>query len=231
MRLKLPWTNCEFVSLSSFVKDYKSFANQKQELFFPMLLNFKEYYKLDKLPRFEIFKNLSDSQEIRKEKEMFYEKVSNGMTSWNFEEQMQIYLSQKAEQMLNAVTKLLNLSYIIQESIRKNYALIDKKSLGCILRTNTVSSFFYMLMVHYGQSNLEKPIFSLKFEEYGISHANMSEEEFFFQHFMKFLRPKSKLISSHLSPYGGKRFSRMSCDVFDSTVSQIILLNGCYWHG
>ena len=144
---------------------------------------------------------------------------------------MQLYLSQKAEQMLNAVIKLLNLSYLIQVSLRKNYDWMDQKSLGCIFRSNTVSSFFYMLMVHYGQSNLEKPIFSLNFEEYGISQANMSEEDFFFQHFMKFLRPKSKLISSHLSPYGSKRFARTVCDVFNSTVSQIILLNGCYWHG
>ena len=59
-----------------------------------MLLNFKDYYKLDKLPCFEKFKQLSDSQEIRQQKEIFYEKVSN--SEWNFEEQMQLYLPQKA---------------------------------------------------------------------------------------------------------------------------------------
>ena len=114
---------------------------------------------------------------------------------------MQLYLSQKAEQMLNAVVKLLNLSYLIQMKLRQNYSWMDTKSLGCIFRTNTVSSYFFMLMVPYGQSNLVKPIFSLNFEEYGISHANMSEEEFYFQHFMKFIRPTSLLIASHLSPY------------------------------
>ena len=230
IRLKLPWTNCEFVSLSAYLQNYKSFADQTQELFFPMLLNFKEYYKLDKLPCFEIFKNWSDSEEIIKEKEMFYEKQKE-KTSWNFEKQMQLYLSEKAEQMLTAVTKLLNLTYLIQASLRENYGWMYRKPLGCIFRSNTVSSFFYTLMVHYSQSKLEKPIFSLKFEEYGMPYANMSELEFYFQHFMKFMRPKSKLIASHLSPYGGKTFSRMSCDVYDSTDSQIILLHGCYWHG
>ena len=194
-----------------------------------MLLNFKEYYKLDKLPCFENFKKLSDSQETRRQKEIFYEKVSNN--EWKFKEQMQLYLSQKAEQMLNAVVKLLNLSYLIQMKLRQNYSWMDAKSLGCVFRTNTVSSFFFKLMVHYGQSNLEKPIFSLNFEEYGISHANMSEEEFYFQHFMKFIRPSSLLIASHLSAYGSKRFDKTVCDIYDSTVSQIILYNGCYWHG
>ena len=143
----------------------------------------------------------------------------------------QLYLSEKAEQMLTAVTKLLNLTCLIQDKLRENYGWMYRKPLGCIFRSNTVSSFFYTLMVHYSQSKLEKPIFSLKFEEYGMPYDNMSELEFFFQHFMKFMRPKSMLIASHLSPYGGKKFSRMSCDVYDSTLSQIILLHGCYWHG
>ena len=230
IRLKLPWTNCEFCSLSAYLQNYKSFADQKQELFFPMLLNFKEFYKLDKLPCFEIFKKLSDSKEIIKEKEMFYEKQKE-KTSWNFEEQMQVYLSEKAEQMLTAVTKLLNLTCLIQDKLRENYGWMYRKPLGCIFRSNTVSSFFYTLMVHYSQSKLEKPIFSLKFEEYGVPYDNMSELEFFFQHYMKFLRQDSMLIASHLSPNGGKKFSKMSCDVYDSTESQIILLHGCYWHG
>ena len=28
IRLKLPWTNCEFVSLSAYLQDYKSFVDQ-----------------------------------------------------------------------------------------------------------------------------------------------------------------------------------------------------------
>ena len=46
---------------------------------------------------------------------------------------------------------------------------------------------------------------------------------------MKFLRPKSALISSYLTPEGPKRFGHTICDVYDQSLNEIILLNGCYW--
>ena len=197
------------------------------KILFPLLINFKKWYNLNDLPSFQTFKNLTDSHDLVKKKIQFYEKIQN--ETWNFQYQMKNYLMDKGRIMLFAVVKLNNLAFKIQEFLRNNYPLSAWKNIGSIFQVKTVATFFYSLLLHYIKFNLEKPIYSLSFAEKGIYTGNTSQKEFFYQHYVKFLRPSSVLISSYLTPEGPKRFGQTICDLYDESLNEVIFLNGCYW--
>ena len=226
-RVELAWPNVAFTSLSCYLNDYEGFINAGCESFFPLLINFRKWYNLNDLPSFQAFKNLSDSHDLVQKKVQFYEKIQN--ETWNFQNEMKKYLMEKGKLMLFAIVKLANLSFKIQEFLRNNYPLAAWKNVGSIFQVKTVATFFYSLLLHYIKFNLEKPIYSLSFAEKGIYSGNTSQKEYFFQHYVKFLRPSSVLISSFLTPEGPKRFGQIICDLYDESLNEAIFLNGCYW--
>ena len=149
-----------------------------------------------------MFYSLKDCQEERKEKKLFYKSKNN--CDWTFKHELQKYLDSKANALLSALLKIITNCYNIQICLRKEFPT-KKMEIGSILSERNISSFFFTLMMNYSQP-ANSPILSTRFCEKGIYSANTSEDEFLFQHFMRYKRPDNKLIASYLTGDGPKVF-------------------------
>ena len=164
--------------------------------------SFSEYYDLENIPEEGMFYSLKDSQEERKEKKLFYKSIVD--SRWTFKDELQKYLNSKANALLSAILKIITNCYNIQICLRKEFPT-QKMEIGSILSERSISSFFFTLMMHYSQTG-NSPILSTRFCEKGIYSANTSEDEFLFQHFIRYKRPDNKLIASYLTGDGPKVF-------------------------
>ena len=229
--VNLPWTNVSFICIENFLKDYEKFApNEKMTRYFPMHMNYEEFYNMNILPQLEYFQFLSDSNEVLEEKEMFWKNIK-AINKWNFMDQMKLYLFNRAEKLLEATVKLSKLSYEIQHLLRNHYAEKHRYPVGSIFRCFGVNSFMYLLFIHYSTVVLEKPIYCFDFEEKGISDFSCSKKEFEFQNFWRWKLPSTtELFGSYISPRGAKKFDKFQADVYDATNKIIYNYNGCYHH-
>ena len=75
---------------------------------------------------------------------------------------------------------------------------------------------------------MDLPLYSLKHGETGIYSSNCSEPEFYWQHYIRHLRPESKLHGSYISSYGGKKFKKNYPDMYDESKGEIIHFHGMY---
>ena len=90
--VNLPWTNVSFMCIENYLKDYEKFApNEKMTRYFPMHMNYEEFYNMNTLPQLEYFQFLSDSNEVLEKKQLFWKNMK-AINKWNFMEQMKLYL-------------------------------------------------------------------------------------------------------------------------------------------
>ena len=221
--IDLPTVNFRFVTVNNYLADYRKFANLQQTKFFPMMANRKESFG-SKKPRLSYFLCLTDTFDEKAKKKDYYENIHS---VYDFEEELKSFLYENCSHIMMSMVKLADLTFDIQNHLQNTRA--DQKKPGSIFRCYNSNGFFYHLLLHYATNNkVDLPLYSLKHAETGIYSSNCSEPEFYFQNYIKYLRPESKLYGSHISSYGCKRFMSNYPDIYDESKREIIHFHGMY---
>lgn len=165
--IDLSITNFKFVTVDSFLADHCKFANLKQSIFFPMILNRREFYHYrgSEKPDLSYFLCLNDSFENKEDKENYYRSIQ----AWDFEHEMKIFLGEKCLHLMISIVKLADMTAKLQKCLQDSYRDHEKPT-GSIFRCFNSNHFFYNLMVYWITSKFS--IYSLKDGETGIYQSN-----------------------------------------------------------
>lgn len=223
-RLDLSFMNFSFICIENYLKEYTSFTTEeKNSRYFPLGLNFREFYNYGKLPDLSYFQFLSDSRKEIEKKKLFWITLQQ---DWTFLKEMKQYLLQRVEKLLEATVKLTKLAFDIQNMLRENYSDSAKFPIGSIFRARNNTGFFYTLLIHYSVVPLEVPVYAFKFEEKGIDISGTSTEEYIYQKFLSWKFKDAKLQGSYLSPYGGATFDNFRPDAYEENTKTAYLYHG-----
>ena len=229
--IELSWTNFRFVSIESYILDYRDWTSIKNGPFFPLVMNVQQVHSdFTKEPNLNHYFNLDDTKRERMEKEYYYKSLPQDPDGFMFDREMKKYLLEVASGLLHACLKLQSVTYAIQMSVKENYQGITQE-IGSIYRCPSTIGFFYYILVSYCTYGLKTPILSLKNGETGVFQSNCSNKEFVFQKFIRYKRKNNELHASHLSALGGKRFFKQYPDIYDFSEKEILEFRGCYFHG
>ena len=86
---------------------------------------------------------------------------------WNFMDQMKQFLYCKAQRLLTASLKLIDICYDIQLLLQYNYPGKEMPFISPFNTTNS-GSFIFCLMLHYTKSELDTPLYATRYAEKGI---------------------------------------------------------------
>ena len=171
---------------------------------------------------------LGDTQSDIEKKTKYY---TNLKDTFNFEEEMKDFLSEKSTRLLESCIKLQNMTYATQRKLQDNYPNGQKLEIGSVYRCHNLIGFYYYLLIAYSTKNLELPIYALKNSENGVYTSGCSKKEYVFQNWVKYERKNHVIFASHIHKNGGKKFGRLYPDLYDSSALEIIAYNGCFFHG
>ena len=223
-RLDLSFINFTFICIENYLKEYTSFiTEEKNSRYFPLGLNFREFYNYGTLPNLSYFQFLSDSKKEIQKKELFWRTLEK---DWTFLNEMKQYLLKRVEKLLKATVKLTKLAFDIQNMLRENYSDGTKFPIGSIFRARNTTGFFYTLLIHYSLSPLEVPVYAFKFEEKGIGISGTSFAEYKYQKFLSWKFKDEKLQGSYLSGNGGAKFDNFRPDAYLENTRTAYLFHG-----
>ena len=109
--------------------------------------------------------------------------------------EMKQYLFHKAQCLLAASLKLIDICYDIQLLLQHSYPGTPMAFISPFHTSNS-GTFMFCVMLHYIKSELDAPIYATRYAEKGVFDANCSFPEFQFQHYWKHFRKDNDLQAS-----------------------------------
>ena len=93
---------------------------------------------------------LGDTQSDIEKKTKYY---TNLKDTFNFEEEMKDFLSEKSTRLLESCIKLQNMTYATQRKLQDNYPNGQKLEIGSVYRCHNLIGFYYYLLIAYSTKN------------------------------------------------------------------------------
>ena len=160
-RLFVKMNKLTFINLNDYLPadSIKDVPKSSDEVFFPMAINYKDFYQMTDLPAFEYFCMVTDTEDILELKRQFHATSSK---NWNFQFAMTEFLLFRVNQIITVSLEVMNFAKNFQRFLKEK---LDKNEMSTMspFSAMTLTKFFYILITNY---NLEG-----RADMYAVAHA------------------------------------------------------------